>query len=147
MDNEKFSQGPCPVARALTRVGDAWSMMILRDAGLGITRFDQFRASLGIAPNILTRRLAAMVEHGLLEKRRYCEQPPRDEYVLTAKGGDFLPILLAIGAWGRQHCEAPATSSTIDTDTQKPVEPLVIDRLSGRPLAEMNLKLVPPPAA
>lgn len=146
MDNEKFSQGPCPVARALTRVGDAWSMMILRDAGLGITRFDQFRASLGIAPNILTRRLAALVEHGLLEKRRYCEQPPRDEYVLTAKGRDFLPILLAIGAWGRQHCEAPATSSTIDTDTQKPVEPLVIDRLSGRPLAEMKLKLAPPPA-
>jgi DNA-binding HxlR family transcriptional regulator len=146
MDNEKFSQGPCPVGRALTRVGDAWSMMILRDAGLGITRFDQFRASLGIAPNILTRRLAAMVEHGLLEKRRYCEQPPRDEYVLTTKGRDFLPILLAIGAWGRQHCEAPATSSTIDTDTQKPVEPLVIDRLSGRPLAEMKLKLVPPSA-
>lgn len=131
MDNEKFSQGPCPVGRALTRVGDAWSMMILRDAGLSITRFDQFRASLGIAPNILTRRLAAMVEHGLLEKRRYCEQPPRDEYVLTAKGRDFLPILLAIGAWGRKHCEAPATSSMIDTDTQKPVEPLVIDRLSG----------------
>lgn len=144
MDNEKFSQGPCPVGRALTLVGDAWSMMILRDAGLGITRFDQFRASLGIAPNILTRRLAALVDHGLLEKRRYCEQPPRDEYVLTPKGRDFLPVLLAIGAWGRQHCEAPATSTTIDTDTQKPVEPLVIDRLSGRPLAEMSLKMVAP---
>jgi DNA-binding HxlR family transcriptional regulator len=118
MDNEKFSQGPCPVGRALTRVGDAWSMMILRDAGLGITRFDQFRASLGIAPNILTRRLAAMVEHGLLEKRRYCEQPPRDEYVLTAKGRDFLPILLAIGAWGRQHCEAPPPAAR-STRTRK----------------------------
>ncbi|WP_068088478.1 winged helix-turn-helix transcriptional regulator [Novosphingobium rosa] len=144
MDNEKFSQGPCPVGRALTLVGDAWSMMILRDAGLGTTRFDQFRAGLGIAPNILTRRLAALVEHGLLEKRRYCEQPPRDEYVLTPKGRDFLPVLLAIGAWGRQHCEAPATSTMIDTDTQKPVDPVVIDRLSGRPLAEMSLKLVPP---
>ncbi|WP_206241340.1 winged helix-turn-helix transcriptional regulator [Novosphingobium terrae] len=144
MDNEKFSQGPCPVGRALTLVGDAWSMMILRDAGLGITRFDQFRASLGIAPNILTRRLAALVDHGLLEKRRYCEQPPRDEYVLTPKGRDFLPVLLAIGAWGRQHCEAPATSTTIDADTQKPVDPVVIDRLSGRLLAEMNLKQVPP---
>lgn len=146
MDTEKFSQDPCPIARAASLVGDGWSLMILRDAGLGTTRFDQFRASLGIAPNILTRRLAALVEHGLLEKRRYCEQPPRDEYVLTPKGRDFLPVLLAIGAWGRQHCAAPATSTTIDADTQKPIEPLVIDRLSGRPLAEINLKLVPPPA-
>jgi DNA-binding HxlR family transcriptional regulator len=118
MDNEKFSQGPCPVGRALTLVGDAWSMMILRDAGLGITRFDQFRASLGIAPNILTRRLAAMVEHGLLEKRRYCEQPPRDEYVLTTKGRDFLPILLAIGAWAASIARPPPPAAR-STGTRK----------------------------
>ena len=73
MDTEKFSEGPCPVARALIRVGDAWSMLILRDAGYGRTRFDQFRQSLGIAPNILTRRLAALTEAGLLEKRRYSD--------------------------------------------------------------------------
>ena len=71
MDTEKDSTGACPIGRALAKVGDAWSMLILRDAGLGLTRFDQFRASLGIAPNILARRLKALTDAGLLEKRRY----------------------------------------------------------------------------
>ena len=83
--------------------------MILRDAGLGQTRFDQFQKGLSIAPNILTRRLAALTAAGLLEKRRYSERPPRDEYVLTEIGRDFLPVLQAFGAWGRRHfSERPA---------------------------------------
>src|ERR1700754_4115010 len=134
MDTEKFSAGPCPVARALLRVGDAWSMMILRDAGYGATRFDQFRTSLGIAPNILTRRLAALTADGLLEKRRYSERPPRDEYVLTAKGRDFLPILAAIGAWGRKYHGEGATSRIVDAETGVPIETAVVDRATGRPL-------------
>ena len=68
MDIEKFSASACPVARGLAIVGDAWSMLILRDAGLGMTRFDQFRASLDIAPNILARRLRKLTEAGLLTK-------------------------------------------------------------------------------
>ncbi|MDB5686560.1 MAG: hypothetical protein JWR77_1149, partial [Rhizorhabdus sp.] len=103
MDIEKLSEGPCPVGRALAQVGDAWSMLILRDASYGATRFDQFRQSLGIAPNILTRRLRALTDAGLLEKSRYSERPPRDEYRLTPAGRDFLPILHALGAWGRRH--------------------------------------------
>ena len=63
------------------------SMSILRDAGLGMTRFDQFRASLGIAPNILARRLQKLTQAGLLIKSRYSEKPPRDEYLLTKAGG------------------------------------------------------------
>lgn len=75
-------------------------MLVLRDAALGLTRFDEFQRSLGIAPNILTRRLAALVRDGVLERRRYSERPPRDEYVLTQCGRDYLPILSALGAWG-----------------------------------------------
>ncbi len=144
MDAEKFSQGTCPVARALLRVGDAWSMMILRDAGYGARRFDQFRTSLGIAPNILTRRLAALTKHGLLEKRRYSDRPPRDEYVLTAKGRDFLPILAAIGAWGRRHHGEGGTSYLADANTGVALEPIVVDKVSGRPLAQIRSKLVLP---
>lgn len=144
MDAEKYSEGPCPVARALLRVGDAWSMMILRDAGYGATRFDQFRQSLGIAPNILTRRLAALTEAGLLEKRRYSERPPRDEYVLTPKGRDFLPVLAAIGAWGREHFGEGGTSRFVDAETGAPVEPVVVDRATGRPLGEIRIRLVMP---
>lgn len=144
MDNEKFANGPCPVARALLRVGDAWSMMILRDAGYGSTRFDQFRASLGIAPNILTRRLAALTQEGLLEKRRYSERPPRDEYVLTQKGRDFLPVLAVIGAWGRRHYGEGGTSVLKDAQTGQTIEAVVSDRSSGRLLAEIPMQLVMP---
>jgi DNA-binding HxlR family transcriptional regulator len=100
---KKDSKTPCPIARALDVVGDAWSLLILRDAFAGLTRFDQFRKSLGIVPTMLTRRLAALTEEGLLEKRLYSERPPREEYVLTPTGHDFLPVLTMIGAWGRKY--------------------------------------------
>ncbi len=140
MDDKKFSEGPCPVARALVRVGDAWSMLILRDAGYGRTRFDQFRQSLGIAPNILTRRLAALTEAGLLEKRRYSERPPRDEYVLTEKGRDFLPVLAVIGAWGSKHYGHGGTTRGVDVDTGAIIDPMVVDRATGRPLDEVRMR-------
>ncbi|MET0238947.1 MAG: helix-turn-helix domain-containing protein [Sphingobium sp.] len=146
MDIEKYSTGPCPVGRALLRVGDAWSMMILRDAGYGAARFDQFRTNLGIAPNILTRRLAALTADGLLEKRRYSERPPREEYVLTNKGRDFLPILAAIGAWGRKYHGEGGTSFMADAGTGAQIDPVVMDRATGRPLAEIETRLVIPKA-
>lgn len=144
MDIETYSYGPCPIARALLRVGDAWSMMILRDAGYGATRFDQFRTSLGIAPNILTRRLAGLTQEGLLEKRRYSERPPRDEYVLTDKGRDFLPVLAVIGAWGRRHYGEGAISYIADAETGARIEPVVVDRPSGRALGSFATRLVMP---
>ncbi|WP_298693085.1 helix-turn-helix domain-containing protein [uncultured Sphingomonas sp.] len=144
MDHEKYSEGVCPIGRALAQVGDAWSLMILRDAGAGRTRFDQFRTSLGIAPNILTRRLVALTEAGLLEKRRYSERPPRDDYVITAKGRDFLPILMAIGAWGAKHCDGGALSHAVDAETGAPIEAVVVDRASGRALSEIAIRVVVP---
>src|SRR5215475_11132239 len=86
MRRKSFGDMQCPIARSLQRVGEWWSILILRDASLGLTRFDQFRKSLKIAPNILSRRLNALVEASLLERRRYSEHPPRDEYVLTERG-------------------------------------------------------------
>ena len=83
----------CPIARSLSVLGDSWSMLILRDAHAGFTRFDQFRKSLGIAPTMLTKRLSVLVDEGLLEKRQYSEHPAREEYVLTQAGKDFLPVL------------------------------------------------------
>src|SRR5712675_1068201 len=92
MRHKSFDDMQCPIARSLERVGEWWSMLILRDALLGLARFDEFQESLGIAPNILTRRLKALVEAGLLERRRYSERPPRDEYILTRAGQDFRPV-------------------------------------------------------
>ena len=143
MDIVKNNLGTCPVARALDRVGDSWSMLILRDAGRGFTRYDQFRTSLGIAPNILSRRLKALTEAGLLAKRRYHERPPRDEYVLTEAGRDFLPVLHVLGEWSRRH-HGGGVSSLVDAETGARVEPVVVDRATGRLLADRALRLVLP---
>lgn len=147
MQRTPFLQMPCPVARSLDRVGEWWSILILRDAFYGLTRFDQFSQSLGIAPNMLTRRLKALCEAGLLERRPYQQRPPRYEYVLTEKGRDFRPVLWTLFAWGNRHL-APEGESVILTDpiTGLPVDPVVVDRRTGRPLEE-GVRVVAGPAA
>ena len=98
MQRKSFAAMSCPIARSLEHVGEWWSMLILRDAFGGTTRFDDFQQSLGIAPNMLARRLAALVEAGLLERRRYSERPPRDDYVLTEELADVVELLkLSLG--------------------------------------------------
>jgi DNA-binding HxlR family transcriptional regulator len=144
MDTKKYPTGACPIGRGLAKIGDAWSMLILRDAGLGLTRFDQFRASLGIAPNILAKRLKALTDAGLLEKRPYNEHPPREEYVITEAGLDFLPVLQAIGAWGRRHNGEGKLSHMVDVQTGAAVEPVVVDRATGAPIGTRPLRLVTP---
>src|SRR3954469_17092290 len=103
MHRTRFDQMACPVARSLERVGEWWSILILRDAFAGLTRFDEFQKSLNIAPNILTRRLTVLVDAGMLERRLYCERPPRFAYVLTERGRDFRPVVIALQAWGNKH--------------------------------------------
>jgi DNA-binding HxlR family transcriptional regulator len=148
MQRTSFGAMPCPIARSLERVGEWWSILILRDAFAGMTRFDAFQKSLGIAPNMLTRRLTALVEAGLLERRRYNEHPPRDEYVLTARGRDFRPVLLAMMAWGNRHF-APegATVLIVDAATGATADPVLVDRATGRPVDSPDYVLAPGPAA
>jgi DNA-binding HxlR family transcriptional regulator len=148
MQRKSFGDLPCPIARSLERVGEWWSILILRDAFHGLTRFDQFQKSLKIAPNMLTRRLNALVEAGLLERRRYSERPPRDEYVLTERGRDFRPVLWALLAWGNRHFAPEGRSVVIaDAATGAEAEPVLVDRASGRPLVEPAFRLTPGPAA
>ncbi|QWT19551.1 helix-turn-helix transcriptional regulator [Bacillus sp. NP157] len=144
MDIEKLSSGTCPISRGLALVGDAWSALILRDAGRGMTQFDQFRTSLGIAPNILSRRLKSLTEGGVLERRRYSERPPRDEYILTEAGTAFLPILAAMGEWGRRYNGGGAISQLVNPETGQRVEAVVVDRDTGIPLSAMNMRLEMP---
>src|SRR5271165_3318331 len=148
MKRTAFGNMQCPVARSLERVGEWWSILILRDAFHGLTRFDQFQKSLDIAPNMLTRRLNVLVETGLLERRRYSERPPRDEYLLTERGRDFRPVLLALLAWGNKHF-APEGASVLlaDRETGEIADPVLVDRVSGRPVTEPRFTLVPGPAA
>jgi DNA-binding HxlR family transcriptional regulator len=148
MQRKSFGNMPCPIARSLERVGEWWSILILRDALHGFTRFDKFQKSLGIAPNMLTRRLNALVEAELLERRRYSERPPRDEYVLTARGRDFRPVIVALLAWGNKHF-APEGASVLLVDAQSglPADPVMVDRMTGRPLEAPAYVYAPGPAA
>jgi DNA-binding HxlR family transcriptional regulator len=103
VERKSFAGMPCSVAQCLEVVGEWWSMLIVRDIFRGATRFDELRKSLGISRNILNQRLQHLVEHGVLERVRYSEHPPRYEYRLTGKGRDLWPVLTAMRQWGDQH--------------------------------------------
>jgi len=123
----------CPAARALECVGEWWSILILRDAFQGFTRFDEFKASLNIAPNILSRRLAHLTDAGLFERRLYSSKPPRHEYVLTAKGWDFFPVVIALFAWGNRHLTPHGEALFLaQRETGQRLEPVVIDAVTQR---------------
>jgi DNA-binding HxlR family transcriptional regulator len=131
--HKDFSQSTCPIARGLDLVGEWWSMMILRDAFFGATRFDQFQKSLDIAPGILTRRLATMVEAGLLERRLYSQKPPRHDYVLTERGRSFFPVLAALSAWTEEVlANEDVARATIDRSTGVAADLAVVDRATGK---------------
>lgn len=148
MQRKNLDDMPCPIARSLERVGEWWSILILRDALHGMRRFDEFQQSLGIAPNMLTRRLNSLVEAGLLARRRYSEHPPRDEYVPTERGRDFRPVLIALLAWGNKHF-APEGASVqiIDSKTGAPIEPIMVDAATRRPIAAPDFVFAAGPAA
>jgi DNA-binding HxlR family transcriptional regulator len=148
MQRKSFEAMQCPIARSLEHVGEWWSILILRDAFLGFTRFDQFQKSLGIAPNMLTRRLNALVESGMLERRRYSERPPREEYVLTARGRDFQPVVWAMMAWGNKHL-APEGEAVmvVDTVTGERAEPVLVDAKTGERLSRPRFRVAAGPAA
>jgi DNA-binding HxlR family transcriptional regulator len=148
MRRTSFKSMDCPIARSLERVGEWWSILILRDAFAGLTRFDEFSESLGIAPNMLTRRLQALVKSGLLTKRRYSTRPARYEYLLTERGRDFRPVLTAFLAFGNRHF-APEGASVmlVDAATGAPADPVLVDRASGRPIQEPEFAVVAGPAA
>ena len=135
MQRTSFGAMPCPIARSLEHVGEWWSILILREAFAGRTRFDEFRDALGVAPNMLTRRLKALVAAGLLERRRYCDRPPRDEYVLTGRGRDFRPVMISLMVWGNRHFapDGPCVQ-VVDTETGEPADPVLVDRATGRPI-------------
>jgi DNA-binding HxlR family transcriptional regulator len=148
MRRTSFGNMQCPIARSLERVGEWWSILILRDAFHGLRRFDEFQENLGIAPNMLARRLKALVEAGLLERRRYNDRPPRNEYLLTQAGRNFRPVLWALLAWGNKHFAPEGPSVVIvDSATGREADPVLVDGNSGRPLVEPDFRSAAGPAA
>ena len=98
-----YSRQSCSIAATLEVIGDPWTLLVIRDAFRGVSRFEQWQERLGVARNVLAARLKTLVAHGILEPRLYSERPPRNEYVLTQKGRDLSDVLITMHGWGSKH--------------------------------------------
>lgn len=135
-DTRPDTPQPCPVARSLDVIGDRWSLLIVRDAFDGVSRFGDFQRSLGAARNILADRLRRLVEAGVLEMRPAAEGSAYQEYVLTAQGLDLFPVIVALRQWGEGHLFAPGEphSLLLERQTGQPVRPMLPSGDNGLPL-------------
>jgi DNA-binding HxlR family transcriptional regulator len=144
-----FESAACPVARSLDVIGDWWSLLIIRDALLGIRRFTEFQKNLGLAKNILTVRLRALVDQGILKMAPASDGSAYQEYVLTPKGRGLFPILVALRQWSEEFDDRPEQIGTLLVDREKgrPVRKLELYSQDGRLLTAADTAVKPRPAA
>lgn len=142
MKRTAFSEADCPVARALDAIGDWWSLLIVRDAFDGLRRFGDFQKNLGIAKGMLSARLHKLVELGVLALVPASDGSAYQEYVLTKRGRDLFPVVVALRQWGEAHLyqRGEAHSDLVDQLGQ-PVGQLVLQSRAGRPLAWSDTKV------
>ncbi|NQW91860.1 helix-turn-helix transcriptional regulator [Curtobacterium sp. VKM Ac-2861] len=140
----------CPIARSLDVLGEKWTLMIVRDALAGSTRFGQFQQSLGVPREVLTARLASLVDGGVLERTTYKAEGARarEEYVLTDAGRDLSLVLLALGGWADRYRPTELTSDLrfVDTDSGEPVEAVAVAQESQQRVPLQRLTAVMDPA-
>jgi DNA-binding HxlR family transcriptional regulator len=139
----------CGIAQALEVLGDWWTLLVVRDAFFGARRFGDFERSLGIAKNILSARLAHLVEHGILEKVDVGESGERFEYRLTEKGEALLPVLTSLREWSDEHVFGKGNEPVIvkDRRTGRRLPKLRVTDADGRPVSRRDLRTVPGPGA
>jgi DNA-binding HxlR family transcriptional regulator len=145
VERKSFAEMDCSVAQCLEVIGEWWSMLIVRDAFLGVTRFDEFQDRLGISRNILQQRLTRLVDAGVLVRVPYSDHPPRNDYRLTDKGRDLWPVLIAMRQWGDRHaapsgpplqivhraCGAVAEGAFVCASCGEPIGPRDVDAVPG----------------
>lgn len=136
----------CSVAQCLEVIGEWWSMLIVRDVFLGVTRFDDFQERLGISRNILNQRLNRLVDAGVLKKLAYSEHPPRFDYRLTDKGRDLWPVLTAMRQWGDRHAAPEGPPLQVEHQRCGQVgRAVMVCSECGEPLDARAMRLVPGP--
>jgi DNA-binding HxlR family transcriptional regulator len=136
----------CSIARALEIVGERWTLLIVRDACLGLRRFEEFHESLGVARNVLTDRLNRLVDEGILERVRYSERPERYEYRLTAKGRELNVALTALRQWGDEHLSEKPPRLLRRKADRKPVVAALVPK-GAETLRPEEVETVPGPGA
>lgn len=143
-----FEGDACPVARALEALGDWWSLLIIREALVGLRRFGEFQSKLGMAKNILAVRLRSLVDHGILATAPASDGSAYQEYVLTPKGCGTFPILVALRQWSEEFDDHPEEIGTIlvDREIGRRVRKLELRAEDGRLLSLADTTLKPRPA-
>lgn len=147
MSRTRFDEINCGVAQALDQLGDCWTLLIIRDALLGATRFQHFESNLGIAKNILSDRLAKLVENGVFSKERLDEPGQRFEYKLTPKGRDLWIVLTALRLWGDKWIFGEANVPAVfrERGTGREVAGLIAVDAEGAPVEASELEWAPGP--
>ena len=142
LGRKRFTEMNCGIAQALEAFGDWWTLLIVRDAFFGTRRFGDFQASLGIAKNILSNRLARLVAHGIFAK-------VDGEYRLTAKGEGLLPVLTALRDWSDEWVFGKGAEPVIvkDRRTNRRIPKLRVTDADGTPVSRRELRTVPGPGA
>jgi DNA-binding HxlR family transcriptional regulator len=144
-----YSSQTCSIAGALEVVGERWSLLIVRNVFLGLRRFDQIQGNLGIARNVLQTRLERLVDQGVLERKLYSERPPRYEYLLTEKGLDLWPTVVALMQWGDRHA-APVGGPAVVLEHRGcggRVDEHRVCEKCGKPLNARESRALPGPGA
>ena len=144
--SDKTYEMACSIARTLEHIGERWTFLILRDAFYGVRRFDDFQADLGVARNILTKRLKKLVETGIMRREQYQDHPARYEYRLTEKGRELVPILVTMVAWGDkwEHDDDPPVT-LIHDDCGQPMHASAVCSQCGGGLDAFNISVQPTP--
>jgi DNA-binding HxlR family transcriptional regulator len=143
-----FPRDSCSVASTLEVIGERWTIHVLREAFLGVRRFEDFRRNIGVARNILSDRLNTLVAEGILRRELYSEHPPRHEYRLTRKGVDLYGILLELMRWGNRwapNADGPAVVLR-HRDCGHVVQPELACPACGKPVHAWDLEALPGPA-
>ena len=144
MERKSFAGMDCSVAQCLEIVGEWWTMLIVRDAFLGVTRFDVFQERLGISRNVLQQRLERLVQSGIFEREAYSEHPPRYDYRLTPKGRDLWPVVNAMRQWGDQYAapHGPPLRLVHRSCGHEAIGTIVCSEC-GEPMSARNVQAVP----
>ena len=148
MRRTSFEEMNCSVAQCLGVVGEWWSLLIVRDAFLGVRRFDDFQSRLGISRNILQQRLSHLVDNGILARVPYQDRPPRSEYRLTEKGRDLWPVVTAMRQWGDRWAAPDGAPVELMHDAcGEIVNAVPACSHCGEELTTRNVKAVPGPGS
>lgn len=150
MKPKSFAGMRCSIAGALELIGDRWALLVIRDLSLGLRRYDDLRTSTGIPAATLAARLKHLIASGIVERARYQERPPRDEYRLTRKGRDLWKVSVALREWGDRWDASgfgAPTVETIDRDTGRSLKLALVDAETGVAVPLDRIEVRPGPGA